>query len=55
VVTRRWVREKWHEWGEAPPLWQARVLGEFPTQGDNALISLAWLEAAARRSALEGA
>lgn len=48
-MTRRWVREKWSEWGAEHPLWQARVLGEFPTQGDNALISLAWLEAASRR------
>jgi hypothetical protein len=51
LVTRRWVREKWSEWGEDNALWQARVLGEFPVQSDNALISLAWLEAAARRPA----
>lgn len=49
LVTRRWVREKWHEWGEGHPLWEARVLGQFPTQAEDALISLAWLEEAARR------
>jgi hypothetical protein len=54
LVTRRWVREKWSEWGEEHPLWQARVMGEFPAQGDNALISLAWLEAAARRPGRDG-
>ena len=34
------------EWGLDHPLWQARVLGQFPTQSDDALYSLAWLEAA---------
>ena len=49
LVTRRWVREKYREWGPGHPLWEARVLGQFPTQADNALISLAWIEDAARR------
>jgi phage terminase large subunit len=48
LVTRRWVREKYDEWGLDHPLWAARVCGEFPAQSDDALISLAWLEAAAR-------
>jgi len=46
LVTRRWVYEKFQEWGEQSPLWQARVLGQFPVQAEDALISLAWLEAA---------
>ena len=46
LVTRRWVYEKFREWGERSPLWQARVRGEFPEQAEDALISLAWLEAA---------
>lgn len=46
LVTRRWVAEKYHEWGERSPLWQARVRGQFPDQADDALIALAWLEAA---------
>jgi phage terminase large subunit len=50
-VTRRWVREKYDEWGPGHPLWEARVLGQFPTQAEDALISLAWLEAASRRPA----
>jgi hypothetical protein len=53
LVTRRWVREKFHEWGVGHPLWEARVLGQFPVQAEDALISLAWLEAAARRRALD--
>lgn len=46
LTTRRWVRERYEEWGENHPLWQARVLGQFPEQSEDALISLAWLEAA---------
>jgi len=46
LVTRRWVLEKYHDWGEGHPLWQARVRGQFPTQAEDALVSLAWLEAA---------
>jgi hypothetical protein len=30
LVTRRWVREKYAEWGPGHPLWEARVLGRFP-------------------------
>jgi hypothetical protein len=53
LVTRRWVREKYHEWGVGHPLWEARVLGQFPTQAEDALISLAWLEAAAKRPVVD--
>jgi hypothetical protein len=49
LVSRRWVREKHAEWGERSPLWQARVRGQFPDQGEDALLSLAWLEAAQTR------
>lgn len=49
LVTRRWVREKYDEWGEQSPLWQARVRGAFPSQSEDALLSLAWLEAAGLR------
>jgi hypothetical protein len=53
LVTRRWVREKYVEWGPGHPLWEARVLGQFPTQAEDALISLAWLEEAAHRPATD--
>jgi hypothetical protein len=46
LVGRRWVYEKYWEWGEQSPLWEARVRGQFPIQSEDALISLAWLEAA---------
>lgn len=53
LVTRRWVHEKHREWGPGHPLWEARVLGQFPAQAEDALISLAWLEGAARRLGLD--
>lgn len=49
LVTRRWVRDAYHEWGIDHPLWQSRVRGQFPLQSDDSLLSLAWLEAASRR------
>lgn len=48
LVDRRWVYDRYHEWGEDHPLWQSRVRGQFPLQSDDALLSLAWLEAATR-------
>ena len=51
LVTRRWVREKWDEWGQhGSPLWEARVLGQFPVQTKEALFPLAWLETAHHRA-----
>ena len=49
LISRRYVIEKYREWGEASPLWAARVRGAFPEQAEDALISLHWLEAAAIR------
>jgi hypothetical protein len=49
LTTRRWVHEKLHTWTEQSPLWQSRVRGNFPKQSEDALLSLAWLEAAAAR------
>lgn len=46
LTTRAWVREKYREWGPGHPLWQSRVLGEFPDQAEDALLSLGWLEKA---------
>ena len=53
LTTRRWVKEKYFEWGPGHPLWESRVLGEFPKQSEDALLSLAWLEAA-KDSQLKG-
>jgi phage terminase large subunit len=46
LVTRRWVYEKFWEWGEQSPLWQSRVRGQFPEQSEDSLIALSWLESA---------
>lgn len=48
LVTRRWVREKLDEWGEQSPLWEAKVRGAFPSQSDDSLIGVVWIEAAKR-------
>lgn len=54
LATRAWVEEKKLEWGEDSPLFQVRVRGNFPTQGENTVIGLALVEAArARADALE--
>ena len=40
---------EFHEWGPGHPLWESRVLGNFPKQSQDALISLTWLEQAKQR------
>jgi phage terminase large subunit len=46
LVTRRWVYEKFWEWGEDSPLYQSRVLGNFQELAQNSLIPLRYLEQA---------
>jgi hypothetical protein len=54
LVTRRWVREKWADWGRHDaPQWRSRVLGEFPEQGPDSLFSLAWLDRWQRQGAAD--
>jgi phage terminase large subunit len=54
LTTRRWVKEKYAEWGPAHPLWESRVLGNFPMQSEDALLSLTWLEQAKLRTDGDG-
>jgi phage terminase large subunit len=54
LTTRRWVKEKYKEWGPNHPLWESRVLGNFPTQSEDALFALTWLEQAKLRTGGEG-
>ena len=49
LTTAKWVEERREIWGEANPIYRARVLGEFPEQGDDALMSLRSIEAAVDR------
>lgn len=52
LVTNEWVAERKAEWGETDPLYEVRVLGNFPTTSEGALIPLAWIERA-KASALK--
>ena len=50
AVTREWIEERQAEYGgRDTPLYRARVLGRWPEQGDDTLISLADIEAAQAR------
>ena len=49
LTTPRWVEERQEIWGADTPVYRARVLGEFPDQGDDTLLSLSNIEAAVRR------
>jgi len=46
LVTKEWVEERKKEWGENSPIYKARVLGEFPIEGEDTLIPLSWVERA---------
>jgi len=50
LVTHRWVEERKGEWGEDSPLYQSKVLGQFPTASEHGLIPLAWVLAANERA-----
>jgi phage terminase large subunit len=54
LTTRHWVKEKYWEWGPGHPLWESRVLGNFPTQSEDALFALTWLEQAKLRRGGDG-
>src|SRR3990167_4971133 len=42
-VSPDWVNQRRSQWGEDSPVYQARVLGEFPQLSSDALISLSWV------------
>jgi hypothetical protein len=49
LTGKTWVEEKRRDWGEESPLWQAKILGQFPEMGDDTLIPARWLREAAMR------
>lgn len=51
LTTREWVRDRYRRWGPSNPAYVSRVLGEFPSQADDSVYSLEWIEGAARRQA----
>ena len=53
LTTAKWVEERKEIWGEENPIYRARVLGEFPDQGEDTLIKLSDVEAAVARGQAE--
>ena len=49
LTTATWVEERREIWGEENPVYRARVLGEFPEQGEDTLFSLRNIESAVDR------
>jgi phage terminase large subunit len=52
LVKPEWVEDKQRRWGEDSPLYHVRVLGNFPEQTDDTIISLVSVENAQQRGAL---
>lgn len=48
LVSRRWVKECYYDWGPDSPNYYSRVLGLFPTQSEWSVFSLEWIEGANR-------
>ena len=54
LVTPSAVADAARDWGEESPLYQIRVLGEFPSAASHQLIRFEWIEAAAAAPAAGG-
>lgn len=53
LVSPRWAKEKIDAWGTDSPMFQARVLGNFPSQSSNTVIPLNYLEIASEKEFIE--
>ncbi len=49
-----WVEDARKRWGEGSPLWQSKVLGEFPDISTDTLIPARWITAAQNRDIAPG-
>ena len=49
LITPKWASERLQEWGEDSPAFQSRVMGNFPTIGDDTMIPLGWIMRATER------
>jgi hypothetical protein len=49
LVSPEWVEERKKRWGVTSPIYQSKVLGEFPDISDDSLIHPKWIEAAQQR------
>jgi phage terminase large subunit len=54
LIAPKWVEDKFRQWGESSPLFQSRILAEFPTGGESLLFDLSALERAVQRDPEEG-
>ena len=50
LVSPEWVEERKLHWGITSPIYQSKVLGEFPDISDDSLILPRWIEAAQKRT-----
>src|SRR5215213_10068608 len=50
LVSPEWVEERKLRWGVTSPIYQSKVLGEFPDVSDDTLIQPKWIDAAQKRS-----
>ncbi len=46
LISQQWVEDKKARWGEDSPMFISRVLGDFPSESENQIISLALCEKA---------
>lgn len=46
LISQGWVDDKKRRWGEESPIYISRVLGDFPTESENQIISLSLCEKA---------
>lgn len=49
LTTQKWIDERKEEWGEHSPMFISRVLGQFPSEGEDTLIPLSWCHKAVAR------
>ena len=49
LITNDWIQERREEWGDNSPLFQARVLGEFPEDSPELLIQRKWVDACRKK------
>lgn len=52
VLRPTWKEECLRDWGADSPLYQVRVMGEFPDQAPDSLIRMSWIVEAQERSTL---
>lgn len=49
LTTGKWIEERKEEWGVNSPMFVSRVLGQFPSEGEDTLIPLSWCHKAVQR------